>query len=195
MRLVNISDGKVEIIMKTNLEKSFLEYHVKRILIIGCPGAGKSTLSKELGQLLNIEVLHLDKIYWDPNWVVVDKHVFERKLDLELEKDMWIIDGNYNKTMEKRMARCDLIIYLDYDTQTCLQSYYERVSSGAVKEFITEGCIEEIDNEFIEFIKNYNKEFKEINYQRILSSKKNYIIFENRDEKNLWIDKLMEELF
>jgi len=179
--------------MKTNLIKPFKEYRFRRIIIIGCPGSGKSTLGVELGKILNLEVIHLDRLFWKKGWVESSKDEFDRKVEYALRKPSWIIDGNYLRTMKKRMEFSDLIIYLDYDTNICLDSYYKRVEEKSISAngFITEGCVEEIDPEFIDYIKNYNSKNREINYQLIDESNKKWIVFSSREEKNSFIQGLL----
>ena len=77
---------------------------MERIVIIGCGGSGKSTLARRLGELLNLPVVHLDKLYWHPGWVESTDEEFDAKLAAELEKPQWIMDGNFDRTMQMRLA-------------------------------------------------------------------------------------------
>lgn len=180
------------LVMKTNLVKQFKDYKFHRILIIGCLGSGKSTLGAELSKILDIEVIHLDKLFWKKGWVESSKDEFDEKLDKALKKPSWIIDGNYSRTMKKRIESSDLIIYLDYDTKTCLDSYYKRVEekSISVNGFITDGCVEQIDPVFVEYIKEFNSKNREMNYQVIDESNREWIIFSSRQEKEEFIKSL-----
>lgn len=74
-----------------------------RILIIGCGGSGKSTLAKQLSERLNIPVIHLDRLYWKAGWKTISDEKFDELLLEELLKDSWIIDGNYNRTLQWRL--------------------------------------------------------------------------------------------
>lgn len=176
--------------MKTNLN-SFKEiYNFKKISIIGCPGSGKSTLSVQLAKILNIEAIHLDKIYWKPYWVNISKEEFDEKHDEILKKESFILDGNYNRTISKRLEKCDLVIYLDYDSQVCIDSYIQRVKDGSIKDFITENCVETLDEDFNNYISSYNEKNRENNYKKIYDSKIKYIILNNRDEKDEFINSI-----
>ena len=84
---------------------------MKRILLIGCPGSGKSTLAKRIGKVTSLPVIHLDTIYWLPNWERRSIEEFDELLLNELNKEKWVIDGNYNRTLDLRVSYCDLIIY------------------------------------------------------------------------------------
>ena len=72
---------------------------MKRIIIIGCPGSGKSTLSRELHNITDIPLFHLDMMYWNSNKTTVEKSIFLERLSEALQKSEWIIDGNYNSTI------------------------------------------------------------------------------------------------
>ena len=140
---------------------------MERIVIIGCGGAGKSTLARQLGEKLDIPVVHLDRLFWKPGWVEESKEEFDRKLALELEKDRWIIDGNFNRTMPQRLQKCDTILYLDFSRLTCLLGVAKRIITtyGKVRPDMGEGCPERFDLEFLQWVWNYNKRNRQRNYQ------------------------------
>lgn len=140
---------------------------MERILIIGCGGAGKSTLARQLGEKLNIPVVHLDKLFWKPGWVEETREEFDRKLIIELEKSRWIMDGNFNRTMPQRIAKCDTIIYLDFSRFTCLWGVIKRnlTNRGKVRPDMGEDCPERIDFEFLKWVWNYNREKRQRNYR------------------------------
>jgi adenylate kinase family enzyme len=140
---------------------------MKRVVIIGCGGAGKSTLAQELGKRTGLPVIHLDSIFWLPGWVEMNRDEFDQKVRAELEKEQWIIDGNYNRTMPERIARCDTIIYLDFSRMACLMGVVKRIwtTYGTVRPDMGEGCPERIDWEFLKWVWNYNKDKRERNYR------------------------------
>ena len=94
---------------------------MERIIIIGCPGSGKSTLARQLGEKLDLTVVHLDRLWWNPGWENVPREEFDIRLENALKLESWIIDGNYSRTMDARLAKCDTIIYLDYSRWACLR--------------------------------------------------------------------------
>jgi adenylate kinase family enzyme len=139
---------------------------MERIVIIGCGGSGKSTLARQLGEKLNIPVVHLDKLWWKPNWVETSREEFDAKLAEELAKPRWIMDGNFDRTMPERVARCDTIIYLDFSRVACLLGVLKRVITtyGKVRPDMGDGCPERFDWEFMKWVWNFNKEKRQKYY-------------------------------
>ena len=126
---------------------------MKKIIVIGCPGSGKSTFSKALHQKTGIPLFHLDNIYWNSDKTTVEKSVFLERLSKIMQKDEWIIDGNYGATLERRLQACDTVFFLDYPLDVCLDGLKQR--KGKVRTDMPWVETEE-DLEFIEFVKNYN---------------------------------------
>ena len=159
---------------------------MKKVIVIGCPGSGKSTVSRALHNKTGIPLYHLDMMYWNADKTTVEKSVFLERLSVALEKDEWIIDGNYGSTMELRMAACDTVIFLDYPLDVCLDGIKER--RGKPRSDLP--WIEtEDDEEFIEFIKSYNEQQK----PRVLElfkkySDKDIIIFKSREQADAFLN-------
>ena len=168
---------------------------MERIIIIGCGGAGKSTLARKLGEVLNLPVVHLDKLFWKPNWVEKSNEEFDALLAQELAKDRWIMDGNFNRTMPERMKRCDTIIYLDFSRFACLMGVLKRVITtyGKVRPDMGEGCPERIDLEFLKWVWNFNKNKRE-SYYKLLNEAENVetIVLKNRRAVNLFLKSLKQ---
>lgn len=97
---------------------------MKRIMVIGCSGSGKSTFALELGRITGIEVTHLDRLNWRAGWKEVSRNEFDRQLDEVLKKDSWIIDGNYSRTMEKRLEKAQVVFRFRLSTAACLYGYF-----------------------------------------------------------------------
>lgn len=160
---------------------------MERILIIGCSGSGKSTLARALGEKLKLPVVHLDQLWWRQGWENVTREEFDSKLAAELAKPRWIIDGNYNRTMEMRIARCDTILYLDFNRWTCLWGMVQRVAGnyGKVRPDMSPGCPERFDPEFVRWIWNFNKANRVRNYTLLAQAKhaKSLVLKNRRDVK------------
>ena len=153
---------------------------MKKIIVIGCPGSGKSTFSRALYNKTGIPLYHLDMMYWNADKTTVEKSVFRERLSAVLDKDAWIIDGNYGSTMEIRMAACDTVIFLDYPLDICLDGIRQRRGKqrGDMPWIETEE-----DAEFIEFIKSYNEQQKPKVLELLQKyGDRNIIIFKSREE-------------
>jgi adenylate kinase family enzyme len=113
---------------------------MKRVLVIGSPGAGKSTFSAELGRIIKLPVIHLDKEFWQPGWVMSD--------------------GSYDGTLDIRLPRADTVVFLDYPRYLCLWRIFKRVATGLghVRFDMGEGCPEHVDFGFIKWIWNYRRD-------------------------------------
>ena len=159
---------------------------MKKVIVIGCPGSGKSTVSRVLHNKTGIPLYHLDMMYWNADKTTVEKNVFIERLSAILKKDAWIIDGNYGSTMELRMAACDTVIFLDYPLEVCLDGIKER--RGKPRSDMPWIETEE-DAEFIEFIKNYNEQQKPKVLELLEKyGDKNIIVFKSREETNAFLN-------
>ena len=143
---------------------------MERIIIIGCGGAGKSTLARQLGEKTGLPVVHLDKLFWHPGWVESTKDEIDAKILEEMQKPQWILDGNYNRTLPKRLEYCDTVIYLDFSRFACLMGVVKRVLTtyGTVRPDMAEGCPERFDWEFLQWVWNFNRKHRE-KYDRMLN--------------------------
>lgn len=166
---------------------------MERILIIGCSCSGKSTLSRALGEKLGLPVVHLDQLWWSEGWVHVTREEFDARLEAELAKDQWIMDGNFSRTMYQRLQRCDTIIYLDFNRWECLWGMCQRVfgSYGKVRPDMSPGCPERFDPEFVKWIWNFNKSNRVRNYTWIAQAKHaKSIVLKSRKEVNAFLQSL-----
>lgn len=143
---------------------------MERILIIGCGGAGKSTLARQLGEKLDIPVVHLDKLFWRPGWVSLSREEFDVVHREAISKEKWIMDGNFNRTISERLERCDTVIYLDFSRFACLMGVLKRILTtyGTVRPDMGEGCPERFDWEFLKWVWNFNRNKRET-YYRLLN--------------------------
>jgi adenylate kinase family enzyme len=135
---------------------------MKKILVVGSGGAGKSTFARELGTRLNIEVIHLDKFFWGSGWIRMDKSAWLKTIERLVKPDTWIMDGNYSGTLDIRFEACDTVVFLDMSRWLCLWRMLKRVIvyRNKVRPDMAEGCRERPNLEFIIWIWNYSKRTK-----------------------------------
>lgn len=104
---------------------------MQKVIIIGSPGAGKSTFARKLRDITKNELYYLDMIWHKADKTNVSREKFDVQLTGILEKDSWIIDGNYLRTLEMRLKKCDTVFLLDYPLELCLLSAQSRVGKKA----------------------------------------------------------------
>ncbi len=161
--------------------------NMKKIIVIGCPGSGKSTFSKELHQITKIPLYHLDMMNWNADRTTVEKTVFVKRLYHTIQKEKWIIDGNYASTIELRLQACDTVFFLDYSLDVCLKGIQSRKGKERSDMPWIETTDEE-DQEFIDFVKNFQKDSRPIIIKLLEKySYKNQIIFKNRKEASEYL--------
>ena len=153
---------------------------MKKIIVIGSPGSGKSRFSLALSEKLGIPVFHLDLMFWNPDKTTVGREILIERQRAVFEREEWIIDGNYKSTMELRLEACDTVFFLDYPTEVCIEGVRERRGVPRVDMPWIE--VEE-DEEFIEFIKGYREKER----PRVMA------LFEKYKEKSIYIFKSREE--
>ena len=158
---------------------------MKRVIVIGSPGSGKSTFAKKLHKATALPLFHLDMLYWNADKTTVEKPVFRQRLDQVLRREEWILDGNYASTMEMRLAACDTVFFLDYPTEVCLSGVRQR--QGKPRSDIPWTDTED-DPEFLRFIEAFQEESR----PKILALLETYghkeiHIFKSRDEADTYI--------
>jgi adenylate kinase family enzyme len=117
-----------------------------KIVIIGSPGAGKSTLAQQLGESLNIETIHLDRYFWQSDWREKPRDARIEILKELVRKERWIIEGTYLGASEPRLNAADTIIFLDIPLWLCLHRIRQRHNKykGQARRDIPEGCTDKL---------------------------------------------------
>lgn len=167
---------------------------MKKIILIGSGGSGKSALARKLGGKLTIDVYHLDSLFWKPNWVGVPKDE-QRKIQQDIvEKDEWIIDGNYGGTMDIRINAADTIIFLDIHRTICVYRACKRMLQyrNKTRPDMGEGCEERFDLDFLRWVWVYPKTkrpeiLKKLNQ---FTNKKNIIVLKTPKEIKYFLDNV-----
>lgn len=162
---------------------------MRRVNIIGCPGAGKSTFARKLSEKTGLELFYLDMIWHKPDKTTVARDEFDLRLNEIFERDTWIIDGNYLRTMERRLSECDTVFFFDLPTEVCLEGAASRV--GKKREDMP--WVEtEVDEDFLRRILDFEKDQKPKihEYLEKIKSEKEIIIFKSHREADVFIDSL-----
>ncbi len=169
---------------------------MKRILILGSSGTGKTTLCRDLGNKLNIKLLHLDEVYWKKDWENISKEDFDDYMKLFLAKnDAWVIDGNYTNNLhfKYRLDLADTIIFLDFGVNVSLKGIHKRARKykHITRSDMAEGCIEGIDQVFLQYVAFYDYRNKMLKATiKKYENKKRVLIFKNRKELFDWVNAL-----
>ena len=168
--------------------------NMKKILVLGCCGAGKSTFSKKIHSILKLDLIHLDSHYHKPNWVEPEKEEWEKVLKQILNRENFIIDGTYIESLDERIKKSDTIIYLDYSLIKCFFRVIKRVliDFGKKRSDMAPGCKEEFDLEFLWFVLTFNNKFrKEIRQKlNLIKDEKNVFVFKTDKQA----DKFLEQI-
>jgi adenylate kinase family enzyme len=132
---------------------------MRKIIIIGSGGAGKSVLAQQMGDILELPVFHLDALFWHPGWVETPRAEWEELQKRILSKDAWIIDGNYGGTMGLRLDACDTVIFLNFARLVCLFRVLRRYLQfrGRTRPDMGDGCRERLSWPFVKWIWDYPK--------------------------------------
>lgn len=168
---------------------NFKENHVKRIVIVGSPGAGKSTFAKALAKKTGLPLFHLDLIWHKPDKTNISREEFDSALNRIVSGESWIIDGNYQRTLEIRFQCCDTVFLLDFPTDVCLSGITSRI--GKPRDDLP-WMETELDAEFKEFVLSFGeKNLPEI-YRLIEKYRefKNIHVFRSRKEADSYLSSL-----
>ncbi len=158
-----------------------------KVIVIGCPGAGKSTFARKLSNKTGIPLHYLDMLWHKPNRTNISREAFDTQLSKIIQTDTWIIDGNYQRTLEARLKECDTVFLLDLPLEACLLGAESRI--GKRREDLP--WIEtEFDEEFRQWIIDFPKtQLPEI-YEllRKYQNNRNIIIFRSRKEADDYLN-------
>lgn len=160
-----------------------------KVIIISSPGSGKSTFARKLRDITDIPLYYLDMIWHKPDWTNISQEEFDAQLNNILQKDKWIIDGNYQRTLETRLEKCDTVFLMDFPIDVCLSGAASRI--GKKREDLP--WIEhEFDEEFKQWIIDFSENQLTQIYQKIEKCRhnKDIIIFKSIKEADEYLNNL-----
>ena len=167
---------------------------MKKIIVIGISGAGKSTFATKLSELLDVPLIHLDQLFWQPGWVAVDKAIFLNKVADVMKTEQWIIDGNFTNSLEMRLEKADTVFYFDFPAAICLWNTFKRIIRyrKQSRKDMTEGCAERLNLEFIRHILTFRRD-KAPSIEKLLTetSGKQIFRFKNYNEVDDYLKTLL----
>ena len=100
---------------------------MQKVIILGCPGSGKTTFAEKLSRITGLPLYHLDAIWHKPDKTHISREDFDARICEIFNSSKWIIDGNYNRTIEIRLQHCDTVFLFDLPTAVCIQGATERL--------------------------------------------------------------------
>ena len=164
----------------------------KRIAIFGRPGSGKSTFALKLSQKLNLPLIHLDRWFFNSNWVKRDTEDFQKILQQFVDQENWIMDGNATRSLEARYAKAEIVLYFYYPFYLCLWRVFKRIFTKdyAIQDR-AENCNERVSFELIKYLWEFDKRVQEklcnlhIQYPHV----EIYKITNDRDLEKLCLEK------
>jgi adenylate kinase family enzyme len=127
---------------------------MQRVLVIGIPGAGKTTFARTLAARTGLPLIHLDAEFWQPGWKVTPRAAWRAKVAELAAQPAWIMDGNYGASLDLRLPRADCVAWFDYPRHVCLRRVAWRLANGygRVRSDLAQGCPERFDREFLRYI-------------------------------------------
>ncbi|MBQ5824424.1 MAG: adenylate kinase [Clostridia bacterium] len=161
---------------------------MKKIIILGCPGSGKTTFAEKLNKRTGLPLYYLDAIWHKPDKTHIPREEFDSRIREIFSTDSWIIDGNYSRTIEMRLKECDTVFLFDLPTEVCLQGATERIGKGR---YDMPWIEQELDPEFEAFIRGFPETTLPTIYELLEKHKagKQIVIFKSRAEADEFLTK------
>ena len=166
---------------------------MNKAIVIGCPGAGKTTFADKLNKITGLPLYHLDAIWHKPDKTHIPREEFDKRIWDIFSADKWIIDGNYKRTIETRLKQCDTVFLFDLPVEICLQGAAERIGKGR---YDLPWIETELDQEFCRFIEDFPDDTLPYIYELLDKYKegRQVVIFRSREEADEYLNSLGESI-
>ena len=141
---------------------------MRRVVILGCAGAGKTTLARTIGERLVLPVVHLDTLFTLSGWERRDLESFRAKLAAAIAGNTWVIEGHPDRfpdfaaTLELSVPRADLVLYVHQPRWLSLWRVIRRwlIDRGQTRPDLAEGCTEQLDWPSLEWIWGFEQQIR-----------------------------------
>ena len=162
---------------------------MKKVIVIGCPGSGKTTFAEKLRDKTGLPLYYLDAIWHKPDRTHIERTEFDERLSEILSAKEWIIDGNYQRTLEKRLAFCDTVFLFDLPTELCLQGACARIGKGR---YDLPWIERELDRDFKRQIEEFSEKKLPQIYELINkhNNGKKVVVFKSREQSDAFLNNL-----
>lgn len=164
---------------------------MKKIIVIGCPGSGKTVFSKKLAENTGLPIIHLDSVWWKSDRTHISRDDFDRRLEEIMAQDRWIIDGDYSRTYEIRFMHCDTVLFFDLPEEVCLEGIASRTGTEREDMPWTDTVT---DPSLVQEVRKYRTENRPVVMALIEKyTDKDIHVFSTRDEAAVWLDHYSKE--
>ena len=162
---------------------------MKKVIVIGCPGSGKTTFAEKLNKRTGLPLFYLDAIWHKPDRTHISRDEFDHRIEEIFNTDHWIIDGNYNRTIEVRLKQCDTVFLFDLPVEVCIQGATERIGK---ERYDIPWIGMELDPEFKKAIEEFSQKVLPSIYELMdkYKSDKQIFIFKSRKQADEFIEGL-----
>ena len=158
-----------------------------RIIVLGCPGSGKSTFARALATRTGLPLIHLDSVWWRADGSHISRDEFDRALSELLAGEKWIMDGDYSRTYEVRLRAADTVIFLDYPEDVCMAGIVGRVGEERPDMPWTESAL---DPELVAMVKNYARDNRPVLLDLLRRyADRQVLVFTDRTRADRWLSE------
>lgn len=169
---------------------------MRRVLIIGNAGSGKTTFAKALAKKTGLPLVHLDQLFWCGEWEHISREDFDQALQAELSKETWILDGNFDRTLPLRLQSCDTVFFFDLPRIKCLWGVTKRLLQnwGKTRDDMGGNCTERFDRhkrELYHHVWHFNRSNRK-KYYALLKDTENLIVFRSRKQSVKYLREVVK---
>jgi adenylate kinase family enzyme len=172
---------------------------MKRILIVGSAGAGKTTLACYLSQQLALPLIHLDQVFWQPGWLAPSVASWERLISQLIAQPTWILDGYYRNTLDMICKAADTIIFLDISRRRCIYRVCLRYLRNRLfrqrRLDLPNGCPERLRWSFLSWVWTFPQKQRPAILQTLqeVSAERQIVLIHNQAELVAWCSEVSKK--